>query len=59
MNAADWDLFRIQAIKAAGLRGHPQADEFYSWCWERYGDQGKDEVLNALCDLAEIELEQA
>lgn len=53
MNATDWDLFRIQAIKAAGLEGHPKAAELYSWCWERYGEYGKDEVLVALCDMAE------
>jgi hypothetical protein len=59
MDAIDWELFKIQTIRAAGLEGHPKAEELYAWCWERYGDVGRDEVLNALCDLAEIELEQA
>lgn len=62
MNSAsttDWELFRIQTIKAAGLEGHPKANEFYSWCWERYGHYGndaKEEILHAMCDMAEIEL---
>jgi hypothetical protein len=53
MNATDWELFKIQAIKAAGLEGHPQANIMYSWCWSVFGHAGKDEVLVALCDLAE------
>lgn len=59
MDAVDWELFRIQTIRAAGLEGHPRANEFYSWCWERYGHYGndaKEEILHAMCDMAEIEL---
>ncbi len=57
MDAADWELFKLQAIRAAGLEGNPKAEELYAWCWERYGSQGKDEVLLALCDLAEVDAE--
>jgi hypothetical protein len=57
MTASDWEIFRINAIKAVGLEGHPLANETYSWCWRVFGSWGKDEVLCALADLAETILE--
>ena len=57
MTSTDWEIFRIQAIKAAGLEGHLKANTMYSWCWSVFGHAGKDEVLVALCGLAESILE--
>jgi hypothetical protein len=57
MNFNSWELLRIQAIKAAGLEGHSKANELYYWCWAKFGRYGANEVLCALCDMAEIEIE--
>jgi hypothetical protein len=58
MTATDWEIFRVQAIKAAGLEGHPKANELYSEAWNRCGWAGQVEVLICLCDLAEIEISE-
>lgn len=58
MSATEWELFRIQAIKAAGLEGHPKANQLYADTWNMFGWCGKAEVLCALCDMAEIVLEE-
>lgn len=57
MDATAWELFRIQAIKAVGLEGHPNADEAYSLAWKHGHEGGRDEVLNHLADIAESILE--
>lgn len=56
MSPNDWELFRYQAIKAAGLQGHPKANQLYSDAWEMFGQYGKDEVLVGLVEMAEIVL---
>ncbi len=56
MNATDWELFKFQAIRAAGLQGHPKANQLYADAWEMFGEYGKDEVLLGLVEMAEIVL---
>ena len=58
MDGTDWEIFRIQAIKAAGLEGHPKANELYEVAWGSGHEGGRDEVLIHLVDLAEIFLEE-
>ena len=50
------ELFRVQAIRAVGLEGHPKANELYAQAWKNGHEGGEDEVLCHLADLAEIEL---
>ncbi len=54
----DCELFRIQAIKAAGLQGHPKASELFEQAFRNGHEGGVEEILNHLCDLAEMELGQ-
>lgn len=56
MDASEWSLFMVQAIRAAGLDGHPKAKELYELAWENGHEGGKEEVLNHLLDLADMEL---
>ena len=57
-DAIDWEIFRIQAIRAAGLEGHPKANDLYAVAWGSGYPGGRDEVLIHLVDLAEIFLEE-
>jgi hypothetical protein len=57
IDANDYELFRVQAIAAVGLAGHPKANALYALAWEYGWEGGSDEVLNCLADLAEMELE--
>jgi hypothetical protein len=56
LSATEWELFRLQAIRAAGLEGHPKANEAYSHAWNVAGVYGKDEVLLYLVEYSEIVL---
>lgn len=55
-DAFEYELFRIQAIKAAGLEGNPHANILYEMAWKNAWQFGKEEVLEHLCDMAETEL---
>lgn len=55
--AVDWELFKSEAIRTVGLENHPNAEAMYAWCWENFGEYGKEEVFIALCDLAEMQRE--
>jgi hypothetical protein len=57
MNATDWELFRLQALKAVGLDGHPNANEAYILAWKNGHEGGREEILNHLADIAESILE--
>lgn len=57
MDAVAWELFRIQAIRAVGLEGHPHAAEAYCLAWKNGHEGGRDEVLVHLCGIAEMILE--
>lgn len=59
MTATDWELFKIQAIKAVGLEGHPRAEESYSLAWKYGFEGGVCEVLIHLDCIAEMILEGA
>ena len=59
MSALDWELFRIQSIKAVGLEGHPAANEAYALAWKLGHEGGVDEILNCFADIAEMILEDA
>lgn len=56
MSSNEWELFKFQAIRAAGLQGHPKAERLYADAWEMFGEYGKDEVLLGLVEMAEIVL---
>ena len=58
MQPTDYELFRIQAIRAVGLEGHPLANHLYKLAWDYGWQGGLDEVLHQLADLAEMELEE-
>jgi len=51
MSALDWELFRIQSIKAVGLEGHPAANEAYALAWKLGHEGGVDEILNCSSNL--------
>ena len=53
-DSLDYELFRIQALKAVGLWGHPKANDLYEVAWASGYEGGKDEVLCHLADLAEM-----
>jgi hypothetical protein len=57
-DSLDYELFRVQAIRAAGLEGHPKANDLYEVAWGSGWEGGKEEVLCHLCDLAEMLLEE-
>lgn len=57
MSSIDWELFRVQAIKAAGLEGHWFADEAWALAWKYGHEGGKEEILNSLMDIGEALLE--
>ena len=57
MDAIDWELFKIQAIRAVGLEGHKDAEEAYSLAWKNGHEGGKGEVIIHLCGIAEMILE--
>lgn len=54
----EWELFKMQAIKATGLYGHPKAEEAWDLAWQTGHEGGKDEVLIHLADIAEMILEE-
>lgn len=51
-----WDQFRVEAIRASGLWGHPMADQIYSEAFDRAGEFGIEEVFEHLDMMADIVL---
>jgi hypothetical protein len=53
----DWEEFREDAIKDAGLEGHPKAEEFYVLAWKTGHIGGPREIMAHLRDIAKMNLE--
>ena len=51
------NLFKADAIKEAGLEGHPRAHKAYSMAWQRGHSSGYSDVMSALYEFAELLLE--
>lgn len=46
--------FKIDAIKAVGLEGHPKAERAYEIVWEQHHSRGMFMIFQHLKDLADL-----
>jgi hypothetical protein len=51
------EIFRNDAIEAAGLTGHPKADKLFHYAWREGHASGRCDVAIILCEIAELMLE--